>query len=181
VQPLDLSLSLYLYLVLTAIDPRSQLARWFAPVQFHLPIFLLSAAQSSVPGYHQTNLLGQPRFSFRPMAETVSAHNRAHQPRTAFPCSRNTPACPINPRVTLASQHCPHALLPNTVPYHCALLSHACAPPGSAATPRVSCRSSATPHAGPLVPPFLHRPASPTFSRSATASVCPSPYHARQL
>jgi hypothetical protein len=103
VQPLDLSLSLSLslYLVLSAIDPRSQPARRFAPVRFHLPVILLSTFQFSVPGPHQTNLLGQPRFSSRPMAETVSAHDRAPQPRTVFVCSLNRPACPINPHVTL--------------------------------------------------------------------------------
>jgi hypothetical protein len=39
VQPLDLSLSLSLYLVLSVIDPLSQPARRFALVRFHLPVF----------------------------------------------------------------------------------------------------------------------------------------------
>jgi hypothetical protein len=112
VQPLDPSLSLPLHLVLSAIDPHSKPARRFAPVRFHLPVFLLSAAQFSVPGQHQMNLPGQPRFSSRPMAETVSAHDRVPQPHSAFPCSLNPPACPINPaRITLVSHLLPRVFL----------------------------------------------------------------------
>jgi hypothetical protein len=102
VQPLDLSLSLSLYLILSAIDPRSQPARGFAPVRYHLPVILLSMVQFSVPGPHQTNLLGQPRFSSRPMAEIVSAHDRIPRPRdhlnTAHPPREPSrpPGCQIS-------------------------------------------------------------------------------------
>jgi hypothetical protein len=106
--------STFLYLILSAIDPRSQTALRFAPLRFYLPIFLLSVAQFSVPGLHQTNLLGQPTYSSRPMDETVSTHNRiprtrahlhaAHPPREpSHPpaCQTSSLRVPINPaRVT---------------------------------------------------------------------------------
>jgi hypothetical protein len=128
-QPLDLSLSLSLYLVLSAINPHSQPARRFAPVRFHLPVFLPSAAQFSVPGQHQTNLLGQPRFSSRPMAETFSAHDQIPRPRAHLHAAHpprepsRPPACqtsglrvPINPaRVTLVS-HLSASCFPPCVP-----------------------------------------------------------------
>jgi hypothetical protein len=101
--PLDLSLSLSLYLILSGIDPRSQPACRFAPMRFHLPVFLLSAAQFGVPGQHQTNLLGQPRFSSRPMAETVSAHNRIPRPRTHLHAAHPPPP-PESPRALLLAK-----------------------------------------------------------------------------
>jgi hypothetical protein len=104
------------------------MTRRFAPVWFHLPVFLLSAAQFSVPGPHQTNLLGQPRFSSRPMDKTVS-HNRiprtrAHLHAAHPPCEPSCPpACqtsslliPINlARVTLVS-HLSASRYPPRVP-----------------------------------------------------------------
>jgi hypothetical protein len=89
-------------------------------VRFHLPIFLPSAAQFSVPGQHQTNLLSQPRFSSRPKAKTVSAHDRIPRPRVHLdaahpPCEPSRPpGCRISaPCVPYKScSHNPNPRLP---------------------------------------------------------------------